>query len=198
LAGALALVLAFASGVGFTSLLDRIGHETDAPRPGARQSFDATAYCKGTVTASGVAVTRGIAAADPMVLPPGTVVSLATGQPEFDGIYTVLDTGPLVRGRRLDLYVWSCHDALAFGRRTVEVTVLRLGWNPEASAASFVGRVWRRAGRRPAPSTAPVRDQPEAPDPTKDGGQPPLAAPEAEPAEAVEPVEPPPPVAAEP
>ena len=62
-------------------------------------SFTATAYCKGTTTAAGTAVRRGIAAADRDVLPPGSVVSLSTGDPEFDGVYTqVLDTGPAVQG----------------------------------------------------------------------------------------------------
>jgi hypothetical protein len=35
-----------------------------------------------------------------------------------------------VQGRHLDLYMWSCHEALAFGRRPVTVTVIRKGWKP--------------------------------------------------------------------
>ena len=105
-----------------------------APQPGARMTFHATAYCKGLTTASGVNVRAGIAAADPKVLPIGSVVQV-TGVPEpHRGIYTVLDTGPEVQGRELDLYMWSCHDALKFGRRRVELTVLRLGWNQANSA----------------------------------------------------------------
>ena len=43
------------------------GANTDPapPAPGARLLFSATAYCKGTTTASGVNVRSGIAAADP-------------------------------------------------------------------------------------------------------------------------------------
>ena len=41
------------------------------PAPGARLRFAATAYCKGTTTASGVNVRTGIAAADPELLPVG-------------------------------------------------------------------------------------------------------------------------------
>lgn len=105
-----------------------------APQPGVRMTFEATAYCKGLTTASGVGVRAGIAAADPKVLPIGSVVQV-TGVPEpHRGIYTVLDTGPEVQGRELDLYMWSCHEALAFGRRRVELTVLRLGWNQANSA----------------------------------------------------------------
>ena len=44
------------------------------PTPGDRVTFSATAYCKGITTASGVAVQRGIAAADPALLPVGSVV----------------------------------------------------------------------------------------------------------------------------
>ena len=40
-----------------------------APAPGAVLQFAATAYCKGTTTASGVVVRTGIAAADPTLLP---------------------------------------------------------------------------------------------------------------------------------
>ncbi len=121
------------------------------PEPGVKLVFTATAYCKGTTTASGVAVRRGIAAADPKVLPAGSVVTLSTGVTEFDGVYTVMDTGPKVKGRLLDLYVWSCHEALAFGRKAVEVTVLRLGWDPRESAATLVDRLFRRQNVRHTP-----------------------------------------------
>ena len=48
------------------------------PEPGAKLAFTATAYCKGTTTASGVAVRRGIAAADPRLLPAGSVDLIST------------------------------------------------------------------------------------------------------------------------
>ena len=44
-----------------------------------------------------------------------------------------MDTGPLIQGRHLDLYMWSCTEALEFGRRDITVLVLRLGWNPKNS-----------------------------------------------------------------
>ncbi len=104
------------------------------PEPGARMVFEATAYCKGHTTKSGVAVRAGIAAADPGVLPLGSVIQVGGVPDEYKGIYTVLDTGPEVKGREIDLYIWSCYEALAFGRRRVEITVLRLGWDQKASA----------------------------------------------------------------
>jgi 3D (Asp-Asp-Asp) domain-containing protein len=114
------------------------------PAAGARFAFTATAYCKGTTTASGVGVRTGIAASDPAILPVGSVVNVSTDNVKYNGVYTVMDTGPRVQGRILDIYMWSCNEALAFGRRPVEVTVLRLGWNPNASTPSLVNRLFRR------------------------------------------------------
>jgi hypothetical protein len=62
-----------------------------------------------------------------------------------------MDTGPAVQGRIIDLYMWSCKEALAFGRKQVEVEVLRLGWNPNASTPALIDRIFRRPARRPAP-----------------------------------------------
>jgi len=120
--------------------------ETTAwPRPGARLRFHATAYCKGTTTASGTAVRTGIAAADPLLLPVGSVIQVDSLSPRYNGIYTVMDTGPAVQGREIDIYMWNCGEALDFGRRSIAINVLRLGWNPKASApASNVAGILAR------------------------------------------------------
>ena len=112
--------------------------ETNALIPGSRAKFVATAYCKGETTASGAAVKRGMAAADPRMLPQGSVVQLDGVPDAHEGIYTVLDTGPKVQGRHVDLYMWSCNEALAFGRRPVALTVLRRGWNPNGPDSGSV------------------------------------------------------------
>jgi 3D (Asp-Asp-Asp) domain-containing protein len=125
-----------------------------APVTGARLQFQATAYCKGRTTASGVVVRSGVAAADPALLPVGTVLNVTTDTTKYNGIYTVMDTGPAVQGRILDLYMWSCHEALAFGRKQIQVTVLRLGWNPAASSPGLIDRLFRR--REAAKRTAPT------------------------------------------
>ena len=127
------------------------------PLPGTKLLFQSTAYCKGKTTASGVNVRRGIAAADPDLLPVGSVVSVNTGDAKTTGIYTIMDTGPAVQGRILDLYMWSCHEALAFGRKQVQVTVLRLGWNPRASSPGIVDTLFRgRQVKKQRLSAAPV------------------------------------------
>ena len=118
--------------------------EAAPPAPGARLLFSATAYCKGTTTASGVNVRSGIAAADPDLLPVGSVVQIDAPGMRYDGVYTVMDTGPAVQGRHLDLYMWSCHEALRFGKTAVRIVVLRLGWNPTHSAPGLVDSLFRR------------------------------------------------------
>src|SRR5688572_32267291 len=50
---------------------------------------------------------------------------------------------------RSDLYMWSCHEALAFGRKDVQVTVLRLGWNPRASTPGLIDTLFRRREAAP-------------------------------------------------
>ncbi len=127
-----------------------------APAPGGRLLFSATGYCKGTTTASGVNVRSGIAAADPDLLPVGSVVQIDAPGGRYDGVYTVMDTGPKVQGRHLDLYMWSCHEALRFGRTAVRIVVLRLGWNPTHSAPSLVDSLFKRrevTSREPKPAT---------------------------------------------
>src|SRR5215470_374280 len=125
---------------------------TALPAPGARLAFSATAYCKGLDTASGVAVQSGIVAADPELLPVGTVIEVESLPSKYNGIYTVLDTGPAVQGRQIDVYMWSCNEALQFGRRPVHLNVLRLGWSPRATTPSLLERLFQRSGPEPLPS----------------------------------------------
>ena len=94
------------------------------------RTFLASAYCLKGKTASGVVVRRGIIAADPRVLPLGSIVRLQAGK--YSGIYTVMDTGGAIRGRRIDIYLPTQSEAFAFGKRDVKVEVLRHGWEPNA------------------------------------------------------------------
>ena len=69
-----------------------------------------------------------------------------------------------MQGRHLDLYMWSCNEALAFGRKEVQVTVLRLGWNPNDSTPSLITTLFRRReinrARNLASPPAPTPDPP--------------------------------------
>ena len=89
----------------------------------AASSFRATAYCLKGRTATGGSVRRGIVAADPRVLPLGSRIQLSAGA--YSGTYMVADTGGAVKGRKLDIWMSSCVEAVRFGRRSV--TVSRLG-----------------------------------------------------------------------
>ncbi len=128
------------------------------PIPGARVAFSATAYCKGLVTTSGVTAQTGVAAADPELLPVGSVIQVDSLPQRYNGIYTILDTGPSVQGRQIDVYMWSCNEALAFGRRPIHIDVLRLGWSPRATTPSVLDRLFRK----PEPAPLPVRPLPQA------------------------------------
>lgn len=95
-----------------------------APAQGAA-SFIATAYCTGTVTASGVRPAPRTVAADTDVLPMGSRIRISGADGRYDGVYTVTDTGASIRGRRIDLYMRNCDEAIKFGRRPVQVRLLR-------------------------------------------------------------------------
>src|SRR5262245_49507674 len=90
----------------------------------------ATAYCDKGTTQSGTRARTGIVAADPNVLPIGTVLKILDG--EHAGVYTVMDTGKAVKGRRIDIFMPSCERADRFGERTVRVRLIRRGWDPKS------------------------------------------------------------------
>jgi len=104
--------------------------KTTAPELPTLHNFVATAYCVKGQTASGLKVRRGIIAADPRVLPIGSIVRVIAG--EQSGIYSVLDTGPLVSGRRIDIFMPEYSDAKKFGRRKIQIEIIRYGWTPAA------------------------------------------------------------------
>jgi 3D (Asp-Asp-Asp) domain-containing protein len=101
---------------------------------GEGMAFRATCYCLRGKTASGAMVRRGIVAADPRVLPLGTRISLSNAG-RYSGTYLVADTGGVIKGKILDIWVPSCGEAISWGRRSVTVTVLgRGGKAPKAKA----------------------------------------------------------------
>jgi len=85
----------------------------------------ATAYCEQGATKSGVRAQPGVVAADLRRLPLGTKLRVIAPGQTYEGTYTVLDTGPKVRGRNLDIFMTSCARARRFGKRTVEVRILQ-------------------------------------------------------------------------
>lgn len=89
----------------------------------APRTFRATAYALKGRTRSGVWVEKGVIAADPRVLPLGTVVQVNAGK--YSGVYTVHDTGGKIKGNRVDVWMPTNKEARRFGRRNVKLVVLR-------------------------------------------------------------------------
>lgn len=85
----------------------------------SRGAFSATAYCLQGKTAMGHGVRRGIIAADPRVLKLGSRVTISGGG--YSGTYLVSDTGGVIKGKKIDIWVPSCSEARKFGRRTVQI-----------------------------------------------------------------------------
>jgi len=96
--------------------------------------FEITCYsptaaeCDGNplMTASGQRVRVGGVAADLCLLPMHSLVRI----PGYNNgkVCEVLDTGGSIRGYKLDVFLWSTHEATHFGRRkNVPVEILRIG-----------------------------------------------------------------------
>ena len=86
--------------------------------PGTRMTVQATGYALPGTTATGVPVGWGIVAVDPSVIPLGTRMTI----PGYgEGI--AADTGSAVQGAIIDLWFPTRAQALAWGRRTVTITL---------------------------------------------------------------------------
>lgn len=88
---------------------------------GASRTFTATAYSLRGRMFNGERVHQGAIAADPRVLPIGTVVYI-----EGMGQFVVKDTGRLIKGNRIDIWVPSRAKAIAFGRRPVKLKIISM------------------------------------------------------------------------
>jgi 3D (Asp-Asp-Asp) domain-containing protein len=89
--------------------------------------FHATAYCVTGTTRSGFPTAPGLVSADPKVIPLGSIIHIES--PLMGGIYQVLDTGDLVKGKIIDIFIPSYEKCMEFGRRMVKVKVLRYGFH---------------------------------------------------------------------
>jgi 3D (Asp-Asp-Asp) domain-containing protein len=87
-------------------------------------AMKATAYAQHGVTKSGEHTRRGIIAADPRVLPLHTRVKVTNAGP-YSGHYIVKDTGRLIKGRKVDIFMPSRREAKQFGIQSVKVEVVQ-------------------------------------------------------------------------
>ena len=94
-----------------------------APTSGVKLTMVASAYTPGVGcgyrTATGVEAGFGIVAVDPAVIPLGTRIYV----PGY-GFGVAADTGAAISGDRIDLCFDTLSQALAWGRRTVTITVV--------------------------------------------------------------------------
>lgn len=82
--------------------------------------MEATAYTHtGNPTATGIYPYRGIVAVDPKVIPLGTRLYV-----EGYGYAWAQDTGGLIKGQRIDLFMETEKEAILWGRRRVKVYIL--------------------------------------------------------------------------
>jgi len=89
--------------------------------------MEATAYCwTGRQTRTGTWPSAGrTIAVDPRIIPLGTRVRLiCDAWPHINGEYIAEDTGGLIRGYRIDVFLGSREECLQFGRRNVELYVV--------------------------------------------------------------------------
>jgi 3D (Asp-Asp-Asp) domain-containing protein len=87
-------------------------------------SWGCGTYAHGITRSGRPAVPYWTAAADPRVLPLGTVIAVEGASPA-GRTWHVEDTGRLIKGHRLDLFVGSCRQARQFGKKQLRVKVVR-------------------------------------------------------------------------
>ena len=87
------------------------------PRYGEPVPIEMTAYClTRTTTRRGRYVRAGIVAADPRLFPLSRYVELYDGR-RYMGRFLIDDTGRLIKGNIIDVWMPTCREARIFGRR---------------------------------------------------------------------------------
>lgn len=87
---------------------------------GKKYISNASAYTGDTTTASGQRPRWGTIAVDPRVIPLGSRVYV----PYFDKVFIANDTGGIIRGTMIDIFMKSARNMNNFGRRNLEIIVL--------------------------------------------------------------------------
>lgn len=87
------------------------------PRYGDPVPVQMTAYClTKTTTRRGRYVRAGIVAADPKLFPLSRYIELYDGR-RYLGRFLIDDTGRLIKGNIIDIWMPTCREAKVFGRR---------------------------------------------------------------------------------
>jgi len=87
------------------------------PRYGEPVPVEMTAYClTRTTTRRGRYVRAGIVATDPRLFPLARYIELYDGR-RYLGRFLIDDTGRLIKGNKIDIWMPTCREARIFGRR---------------------------------------------------------------------------------
>lgn len=84
-------------------------------REGEPIPVELTAYCLRGTTRRGRWVRQGIVATDPRVFPLSRYIELFVGE-KYLGRFLIDDTGRLIKGNKIDVWVPTCREAKIFGR----------------------------------------------------------------------------------
>ncbi|WP_242961496.1 3D domain-containing protein [Peptostreptococcus faecalis] len=87
---------------------------------GKKYVSNASAYTGHTITASGQKPRWGTIAVDPKVIPLGSKVYV----PYFDKVFIANDTGGIIKGTKIDIFMTSYSQMMNFGRRNIDIVVL--------------------------------------------------------------------------
>lgn len=91
--------------------------EYSPPRYGDPVPVEMTAYClTKTQTRRGRYVRAGIVATDPKLFPLSRYLELYVGR-RYLGRFLIDDTGRLIKGNKIDVWMPTCREARIFGRR---------------------------------------------------------------------------------
>ena len=98
---------------------------TDSGRSGqdsfqdSSDTFESTCYCETGITASGLEAGAGRVAVDPLVIPLGTNLQI-----DGYGFAVAADTGELIKGKMIDVFLPACSACIQWGRRQVKVKIM--------------------------------------------------------------------------
>lgn len=129
------------------------------PRYGEPVPVEMTAYClTRTTTRRGRYVRAGIVAADPRIFPLARYIELYVGR-RYLGRFLIDDTGRLIKGNIIDIWMPTCREARMFGRRKGtavlvprEPTVMLAGEQRGSGSAESRGQgseIRGQGGRKP-------------------------------------------------
>jgi len=86
---------------------------------GSSDIFESTCYCETGITASGLEAGAGRVAVDPLVIPLGTNLQI-----DGYGFAVAADTGELIKGKMIDVFLPACSACIQWGRRQVKVKIM--------------------------------------------------------------------------